>query len=188
MVNRTGIYYIDSSCLPVCHLKRSNRHKTFDTIAQYGRTSVSWFFGLKLHLVLNDTGELVAFKITQGHRDDGKQAKSLFKSLQGLALGDKGYICKKLFHQLHTQGLKLMTRYRKNMKNKSEINSYERQLLNQRNLIETIIDHLKHHYHIWHTRHRFIINAMTLLISALAAYAIEPLKLSAIKLIAETPN
>lgn len=59
---RTGIYYMDSSCLPVSHLKRSRRHKTFDQIARYGRTSVGWFFGLKLHIVTNDRGELIAFK------------------------------------------------------------------------------------------------------------------------------
>jgi Transposase DDE domain len=74
------------------------------------------------------------------------------------------------------------------MKNKLNLNDYEKQLLNQRNLIETIIDHLKHHYQIWHTRHRSVINAMTHLVSALAAYTIEPLKLSAIKLISKTHN
>ncbi len=74
------------------------------------------------------------------------------------------------------------------MKNKPELNHFEKQLLNQRNLIETVIDHLKHHYQVWHTRHRSVINAMTHLVSALAAYAIEPLKLSAIKLISKTPN
>lgn len=185
---RTGIYYIDSSCLPVCHLKRSKRHKVFDRIAEYGRTSIGWFFGLKLHIVINDKGELIAFKVTKGNRNDGKEAKSLLKPLQGLAFGDKGYICKKLFEQLYSQGLKLITRYRKNMKNRLELNGYEKQLLNQRNLVETVIDHLKHSYQVWHTRHRSVINALTHLVTALAAYAIEPLKLSAIKLIAKTHN
>lgn len=60
---------------------------------------------------------------------------------------------------------------------------YEQQLLNQRNIIETVINHLKHHYQVWHTRHRSVINAMKHLISSLAAYTIEPLKLSAIKLL-----
>jgi hypothetical protein len=64
---RTGIYHIDSTCLPVCHLKRSRRHKTFEEIAEYGRTSVGWFFGLKLHRVINNQGELIAFKITRGN-------------------------------------------------------------------------------------------------------------------------
>jgi hypothetical protein len=67
---RTGIYYIDSSCLPVCHLKRLYRHKTFKEIGKFGRTSVGWFFGMKLHLVTNNFGQLISFKITKGNRAD----------------------------------------------------------------------------------------------------------------------
>ncbi len=185
---RTGIYYVDSSGLPVCHLKRSKRHKTFKSIAHYGRTSIGWFFGLKLHLVINNLGQLIAFKMTRGHKNDAVSAQPLFKSLQGLAFGDKGYIGKKLFDTLFQSGLKLITRSRKNMKAPLPLSDYEKQLLNQRNLIETVINHLKHHYQVWHTRHRSIINAVTHLIAALAAYTIEPLKLSAIKLITETHN
>lgn len=70
------------------------------------------------------------------------------------------------------------------MKDSMELTDFEKQLLNQRNLIETVIEHLKHHYQVWHTRHRSIFNAMTHLVSALAAYTIEPLKVSAIKLLA----
>jgi hypothetical protein len=110
---KTGIYYIDSSCLPVCHLKRSRRNKVFDTIAQYGKTSVGWFFGLKIHLVVNHLGELIAFKITQGNRHDNAAAQPLLESLRGLAFGDKGYIGKKLFEVLLKNGLKLITRKRK---------------------------------------------------------------------------
>ena len=179
---RTGIYYIDSSCLPVCHLKRQCRHKTFEKIASFGRTSVGWFFGLKLHLVTNERGELIAFKITSGSSSDSKSAESLFSALEGLAFGDKGYIGKKLFETLCQKGLKLITRKRKNMQ-PMVLTEYEWQLLNQRNTIETVINHLKFHYQVWHTRHRSMINALTHLISALAAYAIEPLKLSAIKLL-----
>ena len=180
---KTGIYYIDGSCLPVCHLKRSKRTKVFREIAQYGRTSVGWFFGLRIHLVINNLGEMIAFKITRGNVHDGAAAKSLLLSLEGLAFGDKGYIGKKLFDELLKNGLKLITRKRKNMKEKLLVNDYEKQLLNQRNLIETVFDCLKHKYHVWHTRHRSIINAMTNLIAALAAYAIEPLKVSAFKLL-----
>ena len=182
---QTGIYYIDSSCLPVCHIKRSKRHKTFEDTATYGRTSVAWFFGLKLHIVINDQGELIAFKITQGHRHDGREAFSLLKVLEGLAFGDKGYISKKLFDELMGKGLKLITRKRKNMK-AEPLSDYERQLLNQRGIVETVIGHLKHHYQIWHTRHRSILNAMTHLVTALAAYAITPLKISAIRLLTVT--
>ncbi len=180
---KTGIYYIDASCLPVCHIKRSKRNKVFKEIAQYGRTSVGWFFGLKIHVVINHHGELLAFKITRGNVHDGVAAKSLLSSLEGFAFGDKGYIGKKLFDELFKKGLKLITRKRKNMKEKLQLSDYEKQLLNQRNLIETVFDCLKHKYHIWHTRHRSILNALTHLMAALAAYTIEPLKLSAFKLL-----
>ena len=190
---RTGIYYIDSTCLPVCHLKRSKRHKTFEEIAQYGRTSVGWFFGLKLHIVINDRGELMAFKITSGKQNDAKAGESIMQTLQGLMFGDKGYIGKELFSRLLEKGLKLITRVRKNMK--EQVHSpFEKQLLDKRGIIETVINHFKHHYHIWHTRHRSPLNAMTHLMAGIAAYVIEPLKISAIKLLAsnnylaEIPN
>jgi len=178
----TGIYYIDSSCLPVCHLKRSKPHKTFKAIAEYGKTSVGWFFGLKVHLVINHLGSLIAFKITKGSRSDSKEAESMLSPLQGLAFGDKGYIGKQMFDRLMEQGLKLITRKRKNMK-KQILPKAEQQLLNQRGLIETVIGHLKTHFHIWHTRHRSMSNAITHLVAAIASYVIEPLDLSAHKLI-----
>jgi Transposase DDE domain len=181
---RTEIYYIDSSCLPVCHIKRSKRHKTFDQVAEYGKTSVGWFFGLKLHVVINDTGQLIAFKMTRGNQHDAKEAIPLLNKLEGLAFGDKGYLGEKIFDELLAKGLKLITRKRKNMK-KEILTDYEQQLLNQRGIIETVIGHLKHHYQVWHTRHRSMLNAMTHLVSALAAYVIEPLKISAIKLLGE---
>jgi len=184
---KTGIYYIDSSCLPVCHLKRSKRNKVFDAIANYGKTSVGWFFGLKIHLVVNHLGELIAFKITQGNRHDNAAAQPLLEALRGLAFGDKGYIGKKLFDFLLKNGLKLITRKRKNMKEQLNISAYEQQLLNQRGIIETIFNCLKHKYQIWHTRHRSVINAMSHLMAALAAYAIEPLKLSSFKLLTKEP-
>ena len=70
------------------------------------------------------------------------------------------------------------------MKQKIILNDHEKQLLDQHGIIETVIGHLKHHFQIWHTRHRSPLNGMAHLISSLAAYVIEPLKLSAIKMIA----
>jgi len=98
------MYYIDSSCLSVCHIKRSRRHKTFDSIAEYGKTSVGWFFGLKLHIVTNDQGGLLAFKITRGSRSDSQEVVPLLKSFKGLAFGDKGYIGKKYLKSCLTVG------------------------------------------------------------------------------------
>lgn len=86
------------------------------------------------------------------------------------------------------KGLKLITRKRKNMKEALKLSNHEHQLLNQRGLIETVFNCLKHKYHIWHTRHRSVINAMSHLMAALAAYTIEPLKLSAFKLLTHEPD
>ena len=183
---KTGIYYIDGTCLPVCHLKRSKRHKVFDGTSEFGKTSVGWFFGLKLHLVINNEGQLIAFKITKGNVNDVKAAYPLLSKLKGLAFGDKGYIGKKLSEELMEGALKLITRKRKNMKDAEPITALEKQLLNQRCIIETVFDHLKHHYQIWHTRHRSIINALCHLLAALAAYTIDPLKISALKLLSKT--
>jgi hypothetical protein len=183
---KTGIYYIDGTCLPVCHLKRSKRHKVFDGTSEFGKTSVGWFFGLKLHLVINNEGQLIAFKITKGNVNDVKAAYPLLSKLEGLAFGDKGYISKKLSEELMEGALKLITRKRKNMKDIEPIAALEKQLLNQRRIIETVFDHLKHHYQIWHTRHRSIINALCHLLAALAAYTIDPLKISALKLLSKT--
>ena len=154
---KTGIYYIDSSCLPVCHLKRSSMNKTFKNIAEYGRTSVGWFFGLKFHLVINNQGELIGFKITRGNKHDATAGESLLQCLQGIVFGDKGYIGKELFSRLLKTGLKLITRTRKNMKPKN-YSHFEKQLLDQRGIIETVINHFKHRFHIWHTRHRSVLN------------------------------
>ena len=103
--------------------------------------------------------------------------------MQGFIFGDKGYIGKGLFARLLDKGLKLITRVQKNMKPKN-YSSFEKQLLDQRGIIETVINHFKHHYHIWHTRHRSVLNAITHLMAGIAAYVIEPLKISAIKLLA----
>ena len=184
---KTGIY-IDATCLPVSHIKRSKRHKVFDGTSELGKTPVGWFFGLKLHLVINNEGKLIALKITKGNVNDVKVAYPLLSKLQGLAFGDKGYIGKQLSEVLMEDGLKLITRKRKNMKNKEPITTLEKQLLDQRCIIETVFDHLKHHYQIWHTRHRSIINALCHLLAALAAYIIEPLKISALKLLSKTSN
>jgi len=60
-----------------------------------------------------------------------------------------GVIGKKLFDELFKKGLKLITRKRKNMKEKLVLTRYEKQLLNQRNLIETVFDCLKDKYHVF---------------------------------------
>jgi hypothetical protein len=63
----TGFYYVDSTSLKVCHHRRIRQHRVFKGIAQRGKTSVDWFHGFKLHLVINHLGELVNFCVTRGN-------------------------------------------------------------------------------------------------------------------------
>jgi hypothetical protein len=173
--NATGLYYVDSTSLKVCHNRRINRHKTFAGIAERGKTSVGYFFGFKLHLVFNHQGELMSFCLTRGNVDDRQPLSKLFKGLKGLAAGDKGYISKKHEEQLAKQDLRLITKVRRNMK-KRALTAFEKYFLSQRSLIETIIDQLKAICQIEHTRHRKPDNFVVNLLAGLAAYVVRPRK------------
>ena len=65
--SKTGLYYINSTALPVCDNHRLNRHKVFAGLAQRGKTSMGWFFGFSLHLVFNTDNEIVTLKLTPGN-------------------------------------------------------------------------------------------------------------------------
>ena len=112
----TGIYFADSPSLKVCHNKRISRPKTFDGLATRGKSTLWWFYGLKLHLILNHQGDIMAVKITPGNTDDRKALKSMCNSLKGKCYADKGYLGKKIFQTLWEKGLPLITGIRKNMK------------------------------------------------------------------------
>jgi len=57
---QTGVYFVDSIKLAVCHNRRIHRHKVFDGLAARGQTSMGWFYGLKLHFVINHKGQIMA--------------------------------------------------------------------------------------------------------------------------------
>ena len=75
------LFRSDATKLAVCHNKRIPAHKTFKDIAQRGKTTTGWFFGFKLHLVINHKGEIMAFHLTAGNVDDRKPLLKLFKYL-----------------------------------------------------------------------------------------------------------
>jgi hypothetical protein len=171
----TGISFIDATALPVCHNRRIQRHRVFDGLAARGKTSMGWFFGFKLHLVVNDCGELLAFYLTPGNVDDRQPVPHLAKSLFGKLFGDKGYISQPLADQLLEQDVQLITGLRKNMKNRL-LALFDKLMLRKRALIETIIDQLKNISQIAHTRHRGVDNFLVNLVAGLIAYSHQPKK------------
>ena len=168
----TGISYIDSTPIRVCHIKREKQHKVFKEFAQKGQCSLGWFYGFKLHLIINDKGEILDFIITPGNIDDRKPLSdmNLHKRIFGKLFGDKGYISKDLFEQLFIDGVHLITKIKKNMKN-SLMLLQDKIALRKRALIETVNDELKNICQVEHTRHRSFDNFITNLLSVLIAYS-----------------
>lgn len=171
----TGLYFIDSTLIKACHIKREKQHKVFRGLAKKAKSTIGWFFGFKLHLVINDKGELMAFKLTAGNVDDRKPALDLMRHLTGKLFGDKGYISQELSEELMEQGVQLITRLKKNMKNKLML-YFDKLLLRKRALVETVNDQLKNISQIEHTRHRSIWNFAANILAALCAYALQPKK------------
>lgn len=172
---KTGIYFVDSTTLSVCHVKRANRNKVFRGLAKKSKSTMGWYFGFKLHLIINDIGEIIAFKITSSTTDDRKPVPSMANGLIGKICGDKGYISQPLFEQLFQKGLKLITRIKKNMKNQL-MPMADKLLLRKRALIETVNDQLKNISQIEHSRHRSVNNFFVNLLAGIAAYCIKPKK------------
>ena len=165
----TGISFVDSTSLSVCHNRRIERHRVFEGWAERGKTTMGWFFGFKLHLVINDQGELIAVHLTAGNVDDRRPLPTLFKRLFGKIFGDKGYLSQDLADQFREQGIELVTAIRQNMK--PQIMALKDKLLLQRRfIIETVIGRLKHGCQIDHSRHRCMDNFMVNLFAGLIAY------------------
>ena len=173
----TGIAFVDSTLLRICHNLRINRNKVFKGLAQRGKSSTGWFYGFKLHLIVNDRGEIIAFDMTAGNCDDRDMdlMNRLTAGLVGKLFGDKGYISAKLTENLAAKGVQLITNVRGNMKNKF-VNLMDKVLLRKRWLIETINDELKNLCQIDHSRHRSPLNFVVNLLSGLVAYCYFPKK------------
>ncbi len=172
-----GISFIDSTPIRVCKNKRIFNHKVFDGIAARGKSTMGYFFGFKLHIVINDRGEIIEFVITPGNVDDREPLKdaNFIKKIYGKLFADKGYVSKPLFENLFFDGIQLITGIRNNMKNQL-MNMHDKIMLRKRSVIETINDELKNICQVEHSRHRAFANFLTNMISGLIAYSFLPKK------------
>lgn len=168
----TGISFIDSTCVPVCHNKRINRNKVFKGYAELGKSTMGWYFGFKLHLICNERGELLNFMLTKANVDDRNPEvfNRLTDNVFGKLFADKGYISQGLFERLFNDGIEIVTGLKCNMKN-TLMPLYDKILLRKRSVIETINDELKNVAQLVHSRHRSVFNFAMNVLSVLAAYS-----------------
>jgi hypothetical protein len=173
----TGISFLDSTLIKVCHYKREHQNKVFKGIAEKGKGTMGWFFGFKLHIIINERGEIIDFLITKGNVDDRQplKDKTFHNKVFGKIFADRGYIGGDLFEELFVDGIHLVTKIRKNMKN-CLMHIYDKILLRKRAVVESVNDILKNACQIEHTRHRSFDNFITNLISGLIAYSLLPSK------------
>lgn len=151
----------------ICRFNLS--HKVFDGLATRGKTTKGWFYGLKLHLIINPQGGLVKASFSSGNKDDRKHFSSMIKNVFGKVYGDRGYISKELFNDLLAHNIQLITRIKKGMKNiLMPINN--KILLLKRVLIETVIGRIKLLDKFEHSRHRSHINAFSHMLASLINY------------------
>ena len=175
-----GISFIDSTSLRVCHPARIHQHRVFQVDARRGKTSVGWFYGFKLHLVVNDVvndrGELLACCLTPGNADDRQPVPRLVRRLFGKLFGDRGYISQPLAEVLLVEhGIHLITKARKNMHGRL-LSLADKRMLRKRAIIESVNDQLKNVCRIEHTRHRSLYNVLTHVLAGLVAYCHLPKK------------
>lgn len=171
----TDLQFIDSTVLTCCHVKRASSHKTFRRSARWGKTTVGYFFGFKLHLVINQHAEIVAFRLTAGNVDDRKPVPEMVQGMRSRLFADRGYISKKLGETLLKREVVLITKLKRNMKNKL-MNLYDKLMLRKRAIIESVHHLLKSGCQIEHHRHRSPWNFLSNLLSGLAAYSLNPNK------------
>ena len=166
----SGISFVDSTRLRVCDNRRISSHRVFVSEAGCSKTSMGWFYGFKLHLVINEQGEILDVELTPGNTDDRRPLPKFAEGLHGNLYADRGYISKDLREQLRAQGINLVYKVRKNMK-PLDLSVSDEVLLRKRMLIESVIRELKTQTQLEHSRkHRSFENFQVNVVSALIAY------------------
>lgn len=174
---KSGIYYVDSTHFAVCKNIRISSNKTFAGLAERGHSSIDWFYGFKLHMIINDQSQIIAIKITEGNKDDRIAFEEMIAraNIKGKCYADKGYISKSLFSRLYSKGLILITGIKRNMKNYL-MPMLDKLFLRKRFIIETIFGYIKEHFNLRPNKHRSPTNFFASLFAALIAYQIKPSK------------
>ena len=171
--HKANCYIVDSSPMPIC----ANAHRSSVTIdlglASSGKNLNGWYYGFKLHIIINDFMEIVAVKFTDASMHDIEVLdEHMVRGLYGWLVGDKGYISKKKSQELFQRGIKLLTRPRKNMK-KYPATHKEARLLACRQRVETVFSQLKHRFMLINHYARSLESFFGQALAAIIAYSLQ---------------
>jgi hypothetical protein len=143
----TGRYFIDSTALSVCEQSCINSHKVTKGHASRGKTGKGWFFGFKAHGVCTKAGELPDLFFTTGSVHDSQVAGEISKDLEGLFVGDAGYLLREeVFQELYKRHRHIMSAAGKNMKR--VMSGEQKQLFRDRSCRETTWGVLKERFQL----------------------------------------
>ena len=84
--------FIDSTPHAVYHNRRDASHKVFKDLAAKGKISTGFFFGFKLHMLINTEGEIVRLTIRTGNCDDRSPVRDMMGGIKTKLIGDRGYL------------------------------------------------------------------------------------------------
>lgn len=113
--------------LRTCHNRRIHSQKIFEGLAKRGKTTMGWFYGFKIHLIVNGKGDLLSFYLSKGNTYDRDPTviREMIQSLFGKLFWDKDYISKVLFESSFADGIQLTTRLCKDMKGHNQELKYQ---------------------------------------------------------------
>jgi len=102
--NQHLIKYTDSTDIPVCLKKNADSHKTMKDLANFGRSTKGWYYGLKMTITRDFKGKLLAVKFNSANKDDRKIFRKINKEINGIIVADAGYVSKKLEQEMNIEG------------------------------------------------------------------------------------
>jgi len=166
-----GESYIDATSLPICHTKREKSNKVFKGLAKKSKSTMGWFFGFKLHLIVTQFGHPIMFNLTKGNVDDRNVCMSFFSKIVGDLYGDRGYIGQEFSRKLKAKTIRIVTYLRAKMRPQL-VTEKDVKNLKKRNRIEGVFNVLKNNLNLQHTRHRSKANFAVNIVSSLCAFSL----------------
>jgi IS5 family transposase len=169
---KTDFFIIDSTPLPICKNVYRSRSKLGKNIASSGKNMNGFYFGFKLHIIINDSMDIVAFKFTKGSVSDiAALDKKMVEHISGYLIGDKGYIGKEKAQKLRENNVNLITRPRKNMK-KLPVSKKILNMISKRQIVETTFSLLKSKFSIIFQHARSLKSFFSQVFAAIFSYNI----------------